>query len=62
MKYLSNFWRFPNWLLIKCEIELDLSRLKECIISEISRAAAVAAYPATLATETNNATLQMSKR
>ena len=24
LKYLSNFWRFSDWTLINCEIELDL--------------------------------------
>ena len=25
LKYLSNFWRLLNWLLINCEVELDSS-------------------------------------
>ena len=32
---MSNFWRFLDLSLINCEIELDLSWSKECIISEI---------------------------
>ena len=36
LKYLSNFWRLIDLPLINCEIELDLSWSKECIISEIS--------------------------
>ena len=36
LKYLSNFWRFLDLPLINCEIELDLSWSKECILSEIS--------------------------
>ena len=36
LKYLSNFWRSLDLLLITCEIELDLSWSKEAIISEIS--------------------------
>ena len=36
LKYLSNFWRFLNFLLIDCKIELDLSWSKECITSETS--------------------------
>ena len=36
LNYLSNFWRFLNFSLINCEIELVLSWSKECIISEIS--------------------------
>ena len=33
---MSNFWKFLDLLLINCEIELDFSLSKECIISEIS--------------------------
>ena len=40
-KYFSNFWRSLDWLLINCEIELDLSCSKECIIYEISKTPAV---------------------
>ena len=37
VKYLSNIWRSLDLSLInRCEIELDLSWLKECIVSEIS--------------------------
>ena len=36
LKYLSNFWRSLDLPLINCEIELDLSRSKECIIPEVS--------------------------
>ena len=36
LKYLSNFWRSLDLLLITCEIELDLSWSKEAIISETS--------------------------
>ena len=36
LKYLINFWRFLDLPLINCEIELDLSWSKNCIISEIS--------------------------
>ena len=32
---MSNFWRFLDLLLINCEIELELSWSKTCIISEI---------------------------
>ena len=35
LKYLMNFWRFLDLPLINCEIELDLSWSKKCIISEI---------------------------
>ena len=36
LKYLINFWRSFHLPLINCEIELDLSWSKECIIFEIS--------------------------
>ena len=36
LKYLSNFWRFLDFSLNNCEIEVDLSSSNECIISEIS--------------------------
>ena len=45
LKYLSNFWRYFNLPLINCEIELDLSWSKECIISEISIVSAIAGNP-----------------
>ena len=34
---MSNFWRSLDFLLINCEIELDLSWSRYCVISEISR-------------------------
>ena len=37
LKYLSNFWRSLDLPLVKWEIELDLTLLRNCIISEISR-------------------------
>ena len=36
LKYLSNFWRSLDSLSTNCEIKLDLSWSKECIMSEIS--------------------------
>ena len=36
LNYLSNSWRYLNLPMINCEIELDLSCSRECIISEIS--------------------------
>ena len=51
LKYLSNFWRSLDFHLIKRKIELDLSLLRKCIISEISRTAAIAANPPDLARE-----------
>ena len=43
LKYLSNLCRSLDLPLINCEMELDLSWPKDFIISEILRAAAVAA-------------------
>ena len=37
LKFLSNFWRSLDLSLITCEIELDLTWSKYCVISEISR-------------------------
>ena len=34
VKYLSNVWRFLDLPLINCEIELDLSWEKECVLIE----------------------------
>ena len=34
LKYLSNFWRFLDFSLINCEIELDLSWAKDCALIE----------------------------
>ena len=45
LKYLSSFWRSLDLPLINCEIELDLSWSRYCIISEISRAPVVPANP-----------------
>ena len=45
LKYLSNFRRSLDLLLINCEIELELSWSRNCVISEISRTNAVAANP-----------------
>ena len=35
LKYLSNFWRSLDLLLINCEIELDLRWTKNCVMTEI---------------------------
>ena len=45
LKYLSNFWRSLDLSLINCEIELDLSLSKECIISEKSITPALSGNP-----------------
>ena len=63
LKYLSNFWRSLNLLLINCETELDLKWTKNCIISEISRTPAVLSNPAVStveATQTTGATFQIN--
>ena len=33
LKYLSNFWRTPEMPLINCEINLVITRSKNCVIS-----------------------------
>ena len=40
LEYLSNFWISLDLTLTDCEIELDLSWARNCIVSEISRTAA----------------------
>ena len=45
LKLISKFWRFINLLLINCEIELNWSCSKECIMSEISITLRIAAHP-----------------
>ena len=42
---MRNFWRFLDLQLINCEIELDLSWWKKCIISEISITPRIPAKP-----------------
>ena len=34
LKHLNNFWRSLDLLLINCEIELDLSWTKDCVLIE----------------------------
>ena len=36
LKYLSNFWISLDLSLINCEIELDLSRTKDCVLINIT--------------------------
>ena len=64
---MSNFWRSLDLPLDNCEIELDLSWWKYCIISEISWTAAVAQNPnanppapAVAATATTSAMFQIN--
>ena len=64
LKYLSNFWRSLYLLLINCEIELDLSWSRYCVISEVSRTSR--AVPNSnpvryeVATTTNSAAFQIN--
>ena len=36
LKCLNNFWKSLDMLLINCEIELDLTWSKYCVVSKIS--------------------------
>ena len=56
LKYLSNFWRPLDLLLINCEIELDLSWSRYCIIFEIPRPPAVPTNPPVPSVETTHTT------
>ena len=38
LKHLSNFWKSLNILLINCEIELILTRSKNCVLANITAA------------------------
>ena len=66
IKIFEQFWRFLNTLEIpfnNCEIELDLSWSRNCVITETLRTAAVAANPtnsASAVTETTGATFQLN--
>ena len=67
LKYLRNFWRFLDLPLFNCEIELDLSWSKECIISETYKTPKVPANPMAnppnpliQATATTGATFQIN--
>ena len=46
LKYLSNFWRSLHLPLINCEIQLDLSWSKDCVVFEILKTPEVPATPA----------------
>ena len=63
LKYLSNFCRSLDLPLINCELKLDLSWPKECIISEISITPAIASnptVPAMAARQATGATFQIN--
>ena len=63
LKYLSNFGRSLDLPLINCEVKLDLSWSRYCIISAVSRTPAVPAIPpvpAVQATQTTGATFELA--
>ena len=60
LKYFSNFRRFLNLLMINCEIELNFSWSKVCIISEISITPEVRGDNQVDATERTGATFQIN--
>ena len=60
LKYFSNYWRSFDLPLINCEIELDLSYPKECIISEISITPTIVGNLPTPARQTTTATFQIN--
>ena len=60
LTYLSNFWRFLDLPLINCEIELDLSWSKECIMSEISIVPEVRGDNPVAAIQTTGTTFQIN--
>ena len=59
LKYVSNFWR-SDLPLIKCERDLELRWSKNCVISEISRTAAVAGDNIVEETITTSAIFQIT--
>ena len=62
LKCLSNFWISVDLSLINCEIELDLSCSKYCVISEVSRTFRAVGNPAVqqVATQTTGGTFQIN--
>ena len=62
LKSLSNFWRSLDLPLINCEIKLDLTWSKNCIISEISRTFRAVGKPPVgqVSTATTKATFQIN--
>ena len=68
LDYLRNFWKSPNLLLINCEMELNLSQSKNCIISKIFNTPEIDANPVPVppithvsATTTTTALLQINR-
>ena len=60
LKYLSSFWGFFYLTLIHCEIELDLSWSKECILSEVSITPEGRGYNPVAAIQKTGATFQIN--
>ena len=62
LKYLSNFWISVDFSLINCEIELNLSCSKYCVISEVSRTFRAVGNPTVqqVATQTTVGTFQIN--
>ena len=55
LKYLSNFWRSLDMLLINCEISLTLTWSKNCVLTDIKTQTAAAAQGDNAARETIDA-------
>ena len=49
LKYLSNFWRSLNIPLINCELELILTRSKNCVLADMTARSAQDGNPAIVA-------------
>ena len=60
LKSLSNFWRSLDLPLISCKIELDLTWLIYCLISEISRTPEVGGANPACAAGTTGATFKIN--
>ena len=45
LKYLRNFWRYLELLLINCEIGLDLKWTKKCVISDLKYRSEITTQP-----------------
>ena len=62
LKYLIKFWTSLELPLINCEIKLDLSWSRNCVVSEISRTAAVAENLPVAATATTSARFRINNK
>ena len=60
LKYLSNFWRYLDPPLINCEIEIDLSWSRNCVIPESPASAANAPQVAKPVTQTTGTKIQIN--